>query len=282
MSKNPSILSDGYIFGLIENLYYIPHLHKGIEGVYVRHGSIVATLDGKNYTLQEGDFCLIMPFCCHSFQTPRYSEVLGFSIISDDVLLTNHYFSGKYKLINPVYRDGQYPPPVFQLLNLLTDAETEDGMLVHIGLLHAVIGYLFDTNPPKAVEKSELTQAEQILFYLHENYQKPITLTGAAESLNMSQFKLSRICSQEIGIHFHTYLKSMRISSSKTKLAFTDYNISDIASLCGFESLRTFNRAFQEETGITPREYRKNHKNKLSMDVRTSQPTKRNFTHVMT
>ena len=63
----PTIFSDGYTYSIIENLSYIPHLHKGIEGILISHGSVQAAVEGKSYTLQEGDICLVMPFCRHSF-----------------------------------------------------------------------------------------------------------------------------------------------------------------------------------------------------------------------
>jgi bacterial regulatory helix-turn-helix proteins, araC family len=43
----------------------------------------------------------------------------------------------------------------------------------------------------------------------------------------------------------------------------------EIALGCGFESVRTFNRAFSEETGISPSEYRRAHQQctALNLDV---------------
>lgn len=277
----PTIFSDGYTYSIIENLSYIPHLHKGIEGILISHGSVQAAVEGKSYTLQEGDICLVMPFCRHSFETPQYSEVIGFGVISEDVLLQSPYLFGKYRLKNPVFRKDQYPKAVTELFDLLM-ASPKNNLLIHIGLLHSIVGYLFDVTSPKLVDKTELTQEERVLLYLHENLNTTVSLMEAAEALNMSQFKLSRICNQEIGIGFNAYLKSLRISAAKRRLAYTNSSISDIAACCGFESLRTFNRAFSEETGITPREFRRNHINKLSMDCRTTSQTKKNFTHIMT
>ena len=42
----------------------------------------------------------------------------------------------------------------------------------------------------------------------------------------------------------------------------------EIAESTGFESLRTFNRAFSEETNTTPRAYRACHKHKTSLNFR--------------
>lgn len=108
-----------------------------------------------------------------------------------------------------------------------------------------------------------------VLEYLHENFHDPITLTQAAEHLGLSQFQLSRICNHQIGMGFNAYLKSLRVTAAMRRLAFTNKGMQEIALGCGFESVRTFNRAFSEETGISPSEYRRAHQQctALNLDV---------------
>ncbi len=43
----PDILSDGYTYSIVENLSFIPHLHKGVEGFLVSHGSVQAVIEEK-------------------------------------------------------------------------------------------------------------------------------------------------------------------------------------------------------------------------------------------
>ena len=80
-------------------------------------------------------------------------------------------------------------------------------------------------------------------------------LTFSKKSLE--RFKLSRICNHQIGMGFNAYLKSLRVTAAMRRLAFTNKGMQEIALGCGFESVRTFNRAFSEETGISPSEYRR-------------------------
>ena len=90
-----------------------------------------------------------------------------------------------------------------------------------------------------------------------------------AEHLGLSQFQLSRICNHQIGMGFNAYLKSLRVTAAMRRLAFTNKGMQEIALGCGFESVRTFNRAFSEETGISPSEYRRAHQQctALNLDV---------------
>ncbi|MDO4321091.1 MAG: AraC family transcriptional regulator [Lachnospiraceae bacterium] len=279
----PDLFLHGYTYSLNENFSYVPHIHGGVEGIYVLHGTITARIDNKNYELHEGDIALVMPYRNHSYETKQYSEILGFGVFSEESLLPNRYFSGKYRLKNPVFRANQYPSCVDQMLHSLLDpAVQRSNMLVHVGLLYTLIGALFDVTPPTLIKNTEMTETERILLYLYQNAYHPITLAQAADDLGISPFRLSRICNQEIGIGFNAYLKFIRITSAKRRLAFSDSSISEIAARCGFESLRTFNRAFSEETGTTPRNFRKQHSDKSAVDLRTKKPKKKNYTHLMT
>ena len=52
------------------------------------------------------------------------------------------------------------------------------------------------------------------------------------------------------------YLNEQRLNYVVTLLEYTDMPITDICLEAGFQSQRTFNRAFQEKFRKTPREYK--------------------------
>ncbi|MBR6765080.1 MAG: helix-turn-helix transcriptional regulator [Clostridia bacterium] len=58
-----------------------------------------------------------------------------------------------------------------------------------------------------------------------------------------------------------SYVNGLRLNEAKRLLKTTDKNVTDIAIEAGFNTIRSFNRAFFAEMGETPTEYRKN-KNK--------------------
>lgn len=47
----PNLHENGYTYSVLENLHYIPHVHGGLECIYVLDGELCATIDEKNYTL---------------------------------------------------------------------------------------------------------------------------------------------------------------------------------------------------------------------------------------
>ncbi|MBO5019498.1 MAG: AraC family transcriptional regulator, partial [Clostridia bacterium] len=60
-----------------------------------------------------------------------------------------------------------------------------------------------------------------------------------------------------IGISFNRYVINYRLSHACYLLNNTDSSIINCAIDSGFYSIRTFNRNFKTQYGITPEEYRK-------------------------
>ena len=54
------------------------------------------------------------------------------------------------------------------------------------------------------------------------------------------------------------YLNRLRVEQSKRLLMFTDDPVMDVAIASGFNSRQHFFRVFQTETGMSPRDFRKN------------------------
>ena len=77
-------------------------------------------------------------------------------------------------------------------------------------------------------------------------------------SLALAGFKfLTGFVYDKLGLRFNDYVNSLRISEACRYLVHTDHSITEISEIVGFNTLRTFNRAFMKQLGISPSEYRK-------------------------
>ena len=61
---------------------------------------------------------------------------------------------------------------------------------------------------------------------------------------------------QKLGMGFNDYVNSIRISNACRLLTESDMPIGEISETVGFNTVRTFNRAFVKHMGMSPREYR--------------------------
>lgn len=96
--------------------------------------------------------------------------------------------------------------------------------------------------------------------YIDSNYTKDIYLDSLAEEYNVNVKYMSKILKTTLGVPFKQYVTNLRILKSKELLNSTNDTIDNIALNVGFNSRNTFIRAFKLIEGITPTEYRKNHK----------------------
>ena len=62
-------------------------------------------------------------------------------------------------------------------------------------------------------------------------------------------------------MNFTDYVNHYRIQLAREYLSETDKNITEIADLCGFDTIRNFNRIFKKECEMTPGEYRRLNRN---------------------
>ena len=92
--------------------------------------------------------------------------------------------------------------------------------------------------------------------FVQKNYSKKITLTEAAELVNMSNVSFNRFIKRRTGKTFVDYLNEVRIGYASKFLVEKEMGISEIAFICGFNSIANFNRVFKKNKKRTPTEYR--------------------------
>ncbi len=114
--------------------------------------------------------------------------------------------------------------------------------------------------------KTEFGQSEaesasnSVISFLQEclTRGRGISLSKAADAMNMSERTLARHLQQE-GNSFANLKQEVSINHAKVMLAKTNYPISRIADMCGYNTDSNFSRAFKNITGLTPKQFRNQH-----------------------
>ena len=98
--------------------------------------------------------------------------------------------------------------------------------------------------------------AHTISEYIQHNFMMDLSLEQLADLAFISPSYLSRIFQKE----FHTtpmkYVKETRLREAGSLLKTTSFSVSEIAERVGFASVSYFWRAFKQEYGVSPSEYR--------------------------
>jgi len=100
-------------------------------------------------------------------------------------------------------------------------------------------------------------QIKELLVYIHEHYQEPISVQQLADAVCISKRTCYRLFQQNLHESPLEYIRSYRLQNARRLLAQTDMPITQIGYLCGLGSSSYFGKLFHREFGCTPMEYRK-------------------------
>lgn len=92
--------------------------------------------------------------------------------------------------------------------------------------------------------------------YFREHYNEEISIEKFAADRNMSISWFIRSFRQYNGKTPLAYILNIRISTARHLLQTTSYNVTEIASIVGYDNPLYFCRLFKKMTGVAPSEYR--------------------------
>lgn len=93
--------------------------------------------------------------------------------------------------------------------------------------------------------------------YISENWDKDFAISDLAKKCCISESSLYHLFQKEMGQTPVSFLNSIRINKAIEFLETTNYSISTISNLVGFNSENHFRKVFSLLTGTTPLKYRK-------------------------
>jgi AraC-like DNA-binding protein len=251
------------------------HMHDYYEIVYVYGGKGTFFIGDIFHEMNQGDVFLIPNNTIHRArpdrENPVTSTILFFSpmlIYKDLINDSFSYFSvfdvvkksKNYKITLQSEQKQQIEKLLIQLHEEVTNQEPGSK---HYALLiiHQMMIELYRTQTKSKERIKDNTYKvdwiADILLYINEHLHKPLSLTTLADKCLVSPSHFSRVFKETTGIGLTVYINTKRIIKSQDLLLETNYTISHIAEMCGFESNPHFYRMFKKYMNTTPASYRK-------------------------
>lgn len=246
------------------------HWHTQLEIIRVISGKLNVALNGKEYKAYDGDVIIVNSEVVHgAIPENCVYECIVFSL---DILETsvnkcrNFLFgiSNRMIEINEYYK---YDDSIFfDAVNNFFEAMKKDGdsaKFLALGALYTLFGMVYDNkyykiSSGKDVNKS-IIKLKDVLYFIRNCYDTPITLDAMAEKAGMSPKYFCRFFRELTDKTPVEYLNTYRIERAARKLTGTDLPVTEIAFSCGFNDLSYFIKTFKHYKGMTPREFRKCH-----------------------
>ncbi len=238
---------------------YRSHLHDQIELAMLFEGHTRATVDSTAYDVYGGDVVIVFPNQIHDFRTMEKERYILLKVMPDLMpeLLTQ--FTGKLPISN-VIRGASADPTLSGLIHNIADTyygELPFKNTILRGYMLAFFGHLLQKMELRDVQTADVHVVGTIMNYCAANLDKPLSLGLLEKELHLNKYYISHIMSDKLHIGFNDYINSLRVSNACKYLAGTTHTVTQISEFVGFNTLRTFNRAFMKQMGCTPSEYRK-------------------------
>ncbi|MCD7036352.1 response regulator [Metabacillus sp. GX 13764] len=99
----------------------------------------------------------------------------------------------------------------------------------------------------------------EIKEYLKEHYHEPIVLEELGKTFCKSPAYLCALFSKSAGTTIFEYITSIRMKEAKKLLRTTNYKVTQIGVMSGYNHSKYFNQVFKKNEGITPSQYRTRH-----------------------
>lgn len=234
-----------------------PHLHNALEIVCVTDGTLELGVGQELYHMEKGDVGLVFPNVIHHYQvfTPKTNKAI--------YIVASTFEVGKFADImdtfapeHPVIKAENVEQEVYRVLDAILETE-QTNIAVAQAYLQIVLARCM--GKLNLVEKSNVGSNDliyQIVSYISANFKKNFSLEDMARDLGVSKYVLSRLFSRTFHRNYNQYLNDARLNYACHRLENTRDTITNICLDSGFESQRTFNRAFKERYKITPSAYR--------------------------
>ena len=101
------------------------------------------------------------------------------------------------------------------------------------------------------MEQLDLVCTEGNLYSMHG-----ITREDVAKAMMTNHIRLTKLLKEATGLTFNAYITKIRLDQAARMLLETNDTIEQIFYTCGYRTRSTFNRAFTDAFGCTPKEYR--------------------------
>lgn len=252
------------------NESYVPaHWHSALEITYLIDGQAHITVEGTPHTMIAGEFIAVDAGKIHEYRcSGDYRQVVihidteyissfmenqrNFQIICDRTELTEDRVStylGICDALSELVHHYTSHPYGYRIQC--------ESLVLHIlfELISRFSIQLYRSDLPEP--SKDQRRIREIVSYISENYDKPISLEEISDHFGLSSEYFSRLFTQKIGIPFKKHLNQVRLSHIYHDLCSSDAPIMEIVDKHGFTNYKLFNRMFKEIYGATPREVRR-------------------------
>lgn len=226
-------------------------LHHRCVLIFAVKTAVTIRVDDRAIRLHAGEGILVLPFQFHHYVDPEAEDMRWMFVTFDigDV--------GRFESLR--FRPFTISPEIETLAADLASSYLREGPESDILplLVALLLARLRRQEPTKREEHTTIApgMVMQVNQLVHQNAQ-PLGIKEIAAVLGISQSHLRARFRASCGVSLGKHLRRLRLEKACGLLRLTPNRVSEVAELCGFNSIYHFSRAFHSAYGVSPMAFR--------------------------
>ena len=231
------------------------HFHSQIEICIVKQGTLEAFVNNSKKTLHKGDIAIALSYDSHRYVSNEEALYCALILPSD---VCEKFYSAMHakNLSSPFICGAACSAQIIEYLSHINNESANE--LLRLGYIYLILDLIkkeISTDNSKDTPDSELFS--RLLLYIHKNYNKDLTLSTISKAFGYHPAYISSYFKSELNIGIMRYVNVVRLKNAVLLMQQKKQTVTQIATDCGFSSMRTFYRVFRQEFGCSPKEYEK-------------------------
>lgn len=233
--------------------------HENVELIYVLDGSGAVSSNGQVIPVSVGDVVVLNHNHLHAVASGEGGIRYHYLIVDRTFCVENGFDTNRI-FFKMKIRDERLSQLFAELASAYAAPEEEAYKVLDIRSiilsLMRILCRSYGTERVNDGDEGGAAYVKRAIEYISASYAKDFSLEDVAAFVGISKYYLSREFSKYVGHTFVAYVAYVRCKKAKKLLSNEELSISDIATLCGFQSASYFAKSFEKHVGMLPGEYR--------------------------
>ncbi|HGE2325648.1 TPA: helix-turn-helix domain-containing protein [Pseudomonas aeruginosa] len=238
----------------------IVHSHDHAQLVLGLSGCLEFEVEGRGSRVLRQTFAVVPAQARHACSSPAGSRCLVLDLPCDGSLLLGlgeHAEAGRRLFERP--QALSLTPAQGQLVNWLASGPINDPVIAHQGAGLLLASLASERQPPRQQPRPPLASLDA---YLDRHAAHPLQVADLARLAGLSVARFHSLFLAETGQTPMDYARSRRLHQAHELLLESSLAVGEIAARVGYASQSAFTAALVREFGVTPRQLRRESRDK--------------------